>query len=318
MSTTIRQTTTAIRSAAPARRRRRIRESREDRAVLMVIYVVLALIALAVLVPLIYVVAASFSSAIAVIKNKVWLWPVDPSLAAYVGVFNYPGFWLSYLNTIVYTAAGTALSVSLSVLMGWPLSRPQLYGRRIFSSLLIFAFIFNGGLIPFYLVVKALHMVNTRWSMIIPTALSIFSVILARTFFKTTIPEELVQAARVDGCGEFGILWRVVLPMSKPVLAVLALIFAVGIWNQYFYALVFLQSTDLFPVQLVLRQILELSQLNPSDISNLSPAEIQSFQNFATLVKYALIVISSLPMLIFYPLLQKYFVQGMRIGSLKE
>jgi ABC-type glycerol-3-phosphate transport system permease component len=307
-----------VRSVTAVRPRgRKIKETKRDRLFLVGIYAFLAFIAVIILFPLIYIVAASFSSASAVIDGKVWVWPIHPTLTAYIGVFDYPGVWASYLNSIIYTVAGTALSVTLSVLAGWPLSRPNLYGKRVFVWLLLFAFLFSGGIIPTYLVVKDLHMLNTRLSMIIPGALSIFSIILARSFFASTVPNELVEAAEVDGATDFTVLIRIVLPMSKPVLAVLALIFAVGQWNSYFYALIFLNSQNLFPLQLVLRQVLVLNQLSPSAISNLSPQQIAHFQDLQTLLQYSLIVIGSLPMLILYPLAQKYFVKGLRVGSLK-
>jgi len=292
-------------------------ESRRDRAVLSGIYLVLALVSIIILYPLIYIVAASFSSASAVISNRVWLWPVHPTLAGYLGVLDFPGVWQSYLNSIIYTVFGTLLSVSLSVLAGWPLSRPHLVGKRLVVWLLLFAFLFSGGIIPLYLVVKDLGMLNTRLAMIVPPALSIFSVILARSFFRSTVPEELVEAAQVDGAGEFAVLWRIVLPMSKAVLVVLALIFAVGQWNSYFYGLIFLDSQSLYPLQLVLREVLVLNELSPSSLSGLSPQQIAHFQDVQTLVQYALIVVGSLPMLILYPVAQRYFVKGMRVGSLK-
>ncbi len=295
----------------------RIRESRRDRTVLVGVYAGLAFIAVVILFPLVYILAASFSSASAVIGGKVWLWPVHPSFAAYVAIFNYRGVWISYLNSIIYTVAGTALSVTLSVLMAWPLSRPGLVGRRIFIWLLVFAFLFSGGIVPTYLVVQQLHMLNTRFAMIIPAALSIFSVILARSFFRSTVPDELVEAAEVDGANEFRVLWQIVLPMSKPVLAVLALIFAVGQWNSYFYALIFLDSQNLFPLQLVLRNVLILDQLTPASISHLSGSQLARFQDVETVIQYALIVVGSLPMLALYPLAQRYFVKGLRVGSLK-
>jgi putative aldouronate transport system permease protein len=292
-------------------------ESRRDRGGLAAIYAGLALGCVVVLFPLIYIVAASFSSATAVIDNKVWLWPVDPTLTGYLAVFNFPGVWQSYLNSIIYTVFGTILSVTLSVLAGWPLSRPQLVGKRLVVWLLIVAFLFSGGIIPLYLVVKDLGMLNTRLAMIVPPALSIFSVILARSFFRSTVPDDLVEAAEIDGAGDFAVLWRIVLPMSKPVLAVLALIFAVGQWNSYFYALIFLNSQSLFPLQLVLREVLVLNELSPSSLSGLSPQEIAHFQDVQTLVQYSLIVIGSLPMIVLYPVAQRYFVKGMRLGSLK-
>jgi putative aldouronate transport system permease protein len=297
--------------------RNRIRESRGDRAVLVTIYVVLTLIAVVILFPLIYILAASFSSGTAVIDGKVWLWPVHPTLAGYLAVFDYPSVWQSYLNSLIYTVAGTVLSVTLSVLCAWPLSRPRLYGKKLFMWLLLFAFLFSGGIVPLYLVVKDLDMINTRLAVIAPPALSIFSIFIAISFFRSTVPDELVAAAEVDGASDFKILWRIVLPLSKPVLAVLALIYAVGQWNSYFYALIFLDSQNLWPLQLVLRQVLILNQLSASNISNLSPEQISHFQNLETIVEYALIVVGSLPMLVFYPLAQRYFVKGFRLGSLK-
>jgi putative aldouronate transport system permease protein len=294
-----------------------VHESKRDRALLGANYTFLAFVAVIVLFPLIYIVAASFSSASAVINGKVWLWPVNPTLTGYLTILRFPEIWISYLNAIIYTVAGTALSVTLSVLGGWTLSRPVLYGRRVFVWLLLVGFLFSGGIIPTFLVVKDLGMINTRWSLIIPGALSIFSLILARSFFQQTVPNELVEAAEIDGASEFAVLWRIVLPMSKPVLAVLALIFAVGQWNSYFYALIFLNSSNLYPLQLVLRQVLVLSEMSPSDISNLSPSELVHFQDMQLLTQYALIIVGSLPMLLLYPLAQRYFVKGLRLGSLK-
>lgn len=294
------------------------RESTGDRAVLTGIYVVLALIAVVILFPLIYIIAASFSSGSAVIDGKVWVWPVHPTLQAYLAVFHYPAIWRAYLNSVIYTVAGTVLSVALSVLCAWPLSRPRLVGKRLITWLLLFAFLFSGGIVPLYLVVKDLHMLNSRLAVIIPPAFSIFSVFIARSFFRSTVPDELVEAAEVDGASDFTILWRIVLPMSKPVLAVLALIYAVAQWNSYFYALIFLDSQSLMPLQLVLRQVLVLNQVSASNISNLSPEQISHFQNLRNILEYALIVVGSLPMLVLYPLAQRYFVKGLRLGSLKD
>lgn len=309
-------------TATPAsvrRRRKAIRagETWSDRAVLTSIYVFLMFVGVVILFPLLYIVAASLSSATAVIDGKVWVWPVKPTTVAYDAVFHYPQIWTAYLNSVIYTVAGTVLSVALSVLFGYPLSRKVFPGKRIFISLLLFALLFNGGIIPLYLVVRDLNMLDTRWSMIVPGALSIFSVFLAKTFFQTTIPNELIEAAEIDGASEFRTLLKIVLPMSKPILAVLALIFAVGQWNSYFYALIFLDSQNLFPLQLVLRQILIEGQVSTSGITNLTPEQLKQFQDLANLMKYALVVVGSLPMLVLYPLAQKYFVKGMRIGSLK-
>lgn len=301
-----------------ARRRAKVRESGADRMVLLGIYASLTLIVVVILFPILYIVAASFSSATAVIDNRVWLWPVGFNIDSYKAVFDYPGVWLSYLNSVIYTVVGTALSVTLSVLLGWPLSRPTFRGRRVITLLVLFAFLFSGGIVPLYLVVQDLGLLNTRLSQILPGALSLFSIILAKSFFQQTVPESLIEAAEIDGASDFMVLRRIVLPMSKPVLAVLALIFAVGVWNSYFYALVFLNSQDLYPLQMVLREVLVLNQLSPSDFSHLSVREMENFQNVATLLKYSLIVVGSLPVLVIYPFAQKYFVKGFKLGSLKE
>jgi len=298
-----------------------IQESRGDRLFLWAIYVGLTVIGLVILYPLVFIVAASFSSATAVIDNKVWLWPVDWSWAAYSGVFHYAQVWSGYLNSLIYTVAGTVVSVSLTVMMGYPLSRSTLAGRKIWVWLLLVALIFNGGLIPYYLVVKDLGMLNTRSSMIFPSALSVFSVILAKTFFQSTVSNDLHEAAQIDGVSDLGFFWRVVLPTSAPIIAVLALLSAVGIWNSYFNALIFLNSQSLYPLQLVLRQILILNNVSASGLgmgATMSPQEIRYYQNMETLLQYALIVVSTVPMLLLYPLAQKYFVKGVMLGSLKE
>jgi ABC-type glycerol-3-phosphate transport system permease component len=298
-------------------RRGTIRESRGDRVTLWCIYAVLTLIVVIIVFPLLYILAASFSSGTAVTEGKVWLWPVHPTLEGYIAVFNYPGVWQAYVNSIIYTVTGTVLSVTLSVLCAWPLSRPQLYGKQVFTWLLLIAFLFPAGIVPLYLVVKDLGMLNTRLSLIITPAFSIFAVFIARSFFRSTVPNELVEAAECDGASEFTVLRRIVLPMSKPVLAVLALLYAVAQWNSYFYALIFLSSEDLWPLQLVLRQVLVLNQLSASSISNLSPEQLSQFQNLETILEYSLIVLGSLPVLVLYPLAQRYFVKGFRLGSLK-
>jgi putative aldouronate transport system permease protein len=296
----------------------RVKESGRDRMILLGLYAFLALIAVLILFPILYIVAASFSSASAVINNRVWFWPVGFNIASYRAVFDYPGVWGAYLNSIIYTGFGTILSVTLSVLLGYPLSRPTFRGRRLISFLVLFAFLFSGGIIPLYLVVQDLGMINSRLSQIIPGALSLFSVILAKSFFQTTIPDALIEAAEIDGASDFTVLRKIVIPMSKPVLAVLALIFAVGVWNSYFYALVFLNSDNLYPLQMVLREVLVLNQLSPSDFSHLSVQQMENFENVSTLLKYSLIVVGSLPILVIYPFAQKYFVKGFRLGSLKE
>jgi ABC-type glycerol-3-phosphate transport system permease component len=295
----------------------RIRESAGDRAFLIGIYVFLGLILVAIAYPLIYIVSSSFSSYAAVTGNKVWLWPVQPTLLGYKAVFDDSQVVTGYLNSAIYTVCGTALSVTLTIMMAYPLSRKDFWGRSVFIWALLFALIFNGGLIPFYLVVKSLGLLDTRWSMIVPTALGIFQVLLAKTFFQNTIPNELYEAAQIDGCSDIRFLTRLVLPLSKPIIAVLVLLYAIGQWNSYFNALIFLNSENLFPLQLILRSLLVLGNTQAS-MQALNPTQYQLFETMKTLLKYALIVVASVPVLLLYPLAQRYFVKGVMLGSLKE
>ncbi len=299
------------------RRATAIRESAGDRAFLIGVYVLLGLIFIAIAYPLIFIVSSSFSSYPAVRAGRVWLWPVDPSLAGYQFVFRDPDIVTGYLNSAFYTVGGTALSVTLTIMMAYPLSLKDFWGRRLIIWALIFAFIFNGGLIPFYLVVKDLGMIDTRWAMIVPSALGIFQVMLAKTFFQSTIPTELYEAAQLDGCGDVRFLLSVVVPLSKPIIAVLVLLYAIGQWNSYFNALIFLNSDSLYPLQLVLRSILILGQSQATQQA-ISPEQLQIFEQISTLTKYSLIVVASVPVLLLYPLAQKYFVKGVMLGSLKE
>ncbi|HTT88127.1 MAG TPA: carbohydrate ABC transporter permease [Acidimicrobiales bacterium] len=295
-----------------------MKEARGDRAFLFGVYAFLVVVILVIAIPVVYIVAASFSSASAVLGGKVWLWPVGFTLTGYKAVFDYPEIWTAYLNSIIYALGSAALAVVLTVMMAYPLARRDFYGRRFFIWLLIFAFMFNGGIIPFYLVVQELGMVNTPFAMIFPTGLNVFWVILAKTYFQSSIPPELYNAAQVDGCGDIRFLTTIVLPISKPLLAVVGLLAAVTSWNSYFYALIFLNSQSLYPLQLVLQQLLVLGNISPSGFSSLSPEQLQYFQNLETLLKYSLVVVASVPMLVLYPFAQKHFTKGVLVGSLKD
>ena len=299
-------------------RKVRMKEARGDRAFLFGVYAFLVVVILVIAIPVVYIVAASFSSASAVLGGKVWLWPVGFTLTGYKAVFDYPEIWTAYLNSIIYALGSAALAVMLTVMMAYPLARRDFYGRRFFIWLLIFAFMFNGGIIPFYLVVQELGMVNTPFAMIFPTGLNVFWVILAKTYFQSSIPSELYNAAQVDGCGDIRFLTTIVLPISKPLLAVVGLLAAVTSWNSYFYALIFLNSQSLYPLQLVLQQLLVLGNISPSGFSSLSPEQLQYFQNLETLLKYSLVVVASVPMLVLYPFAQKHFTKGVLVGSLKD
>ena len=291
-----------------------IRESFTDRIFLIIVYLFLALGTLAVLYPLVYVVSASFSSPLAVSSGQVWLFPVDFSLRGYQVALSNPQIITGYTNSIYYTFFGTLISVAVTVLAGYPLSRRNLFGTSVVMFFITFTMIFSGGLIPTYLVVKQLGMIDTRWALLIPGAVAAWQVIIARTFFQQSIPDDLVEAAELDGCNDLNFLWRVVIPLSKPIIAVLALMYAVSQWNAYFDALIYLKSAALQPLQLVLRSILIL---NTTASGSMDAQTMLERQQLADLLKYALIVVGSLPVLILYPFVQRYFVKGMLIGSIK-
>ncbi len=278
------------------------------------VYLFLAVVLFLVLYPMIYIVSASFSDPLAVTAGKVWLYPVDFSLRGYQVTFQNPQIVTGYLNSLFYTVAGTLISVVLTVLVAYPLSRRDLYGSNILMFLITFTLIFSGGLIPTYLVVKDLGMIDTRWALLIPQAVAAFQVIIARTFFRSAIPEELVEASELDGCNDLQFLWSVVLPLSKPIIAVLALMYAVAQWNGYFDALIYLKSSELQPLQIVLRNILIL---NTTSGGTMDPAALAQRRQLADLLKYCLVVVGSVPVLMIYPFVQRYFVKGMLIGSIK-
>ena len=291
-----------------------IRESFGDRIFIIFVWLFLGVFLLVVLYPLIYIVSASLSDPMAVTSGQVWLFPVNFSLRGYQVTFQNPQIVTGYLNSLYYTVFGTLISVVLTVFVAYPLSRRDLYGSSVLMFLITFTLIFSGGLIPTYLVVKQLGMIDTRWALLIPQAVAAFQVIIARTFFRSAIPDELVEAAELDGCNDLQFLWAVVLPLSKPIIAVLALMYAISQWNGYFDALIYLKSSDLQPLQLVLRNILIL---NTTSGGAMDAAAMAQRQLLADLLKYCLVVVGSVPVLLIYPFVQRYFVKGMLIGSIK-
>ena len=261
------------------------------------------IIILIVIIPLIFVLAASFSDPDLVIKGKVLFLPKGFTTEAYTMVFENQDIWRGFRNTCFYTIAGTIISVILTILAAYPLSRRELAGRNVIMMLILFTMYFSGGMIPTYLLVKDLGMYNTIWALLIPAALSTYNLIVAKTFFENSIPVELYESARLDGCGNFAMLSKIVLPLSKAILAVLVLYYAVGIWNAYFDALIYLRDTNLHPLQ--------TEQMGTNDVGMAEKIKM------AEAVKYSAIVVSSIPMLIIYPFVQKYFVKGVMIGAVK-
>ena len=293
---------------------RRIRESRGDRIFLGFVFAFLTFVLATIIYPLIFIVSSSFSSGQAVGAGKVWLLPVEPTLLGYEAVFKHSTILIGYVNSAVYTVFGTLINIFVTVLVAYPLSRKDFFGGKFIVLALVFTMMFAGGLIPLYLTVRRVGILNTRLAMLIPQALHVWQVIVARTFFASTIPDELAEAAEMDGCSDAYFLWRVVLPLSKPVIAVLVLLYAVFHWNAYFDALMYLNNPRLFPLQIVLRNILILNQAR--DMMVVATEQVAR-QNLIALLKYSLIVVASAPIIALYPFAQKHFIKGVMIGSLK-
>ena len=293
-----------------------IKESSADKIFTIFNNLLLLIFTIAVLYPLIYIVSASFSSPGAVMAGKVWLWPVEFTLEGYKAVFEYKRIWSGFGNSLFYATVGTFINVTLTVMAAYPLSRKDFPGRNFIMMLFVFTMIFHAGLIPTFLVVRDLGLLDTRLALILPTAVAVWNVIIARTFFQVSIPKELLEASQIDGCSDFGFFTRVVLPLSAPIIAVLTLFYAVGHWNQYFQAMIYLRSEALYPLQLVLRDILIQNKVDASMM--LDVEAVVARDGLRQLLKYSLIVIATVPVLILYPFVQKHFVKGVMIGSLKQ
>jgi multiple sugar transport system permease protein/putative aldouronate transport system permease protein len=265
--------------------------------------------------PIIYVFSASFSSPSAVISSKVVLWPVDFSLEGYTTLLKESKVWLGYANTLFYTVVGTCINLVMTVLCAYPLSRKDFVGRNIFMFIVTFTMIFSGGMLPTYIVIRQLGMLNTRLAMLLPGAIGVWNVIIARTYYQTNIPDELLDSAYIDGCDNMRFLVKVVIPLSAPITAVMILFYAVGHWNAYFSAFLYLSNRALFPLQIFFREILILNDIT----ANLTydPQLMAAKQGMADLLKYSLIIVASVPVWCAYPFVQKYFVKGIMIGAIK-
>lgn len=286
-----------------------------DKVFLGICYTIIFILSLIVLYPIVFVISASFSSPEALLHGKVWLWPVDFSLMGYKMVFNYDKVWLGYRNTIFYVVVGTLINVVLTMICAYPMARKRVPGQKIIMRVFTFTMIFSGGMIPNYLLIKKLGMLNTVWSLLIPGAMSVYNMIVARTFIQNNIPEELIDAAQIDGCDDFHFFPMVVIPLSKAIIAVLALWYAVGHWNAYFNAFLYLKDFNLYPLQIFLKEVLVASKISAEDI--MDPETAKAMENMKNLLKYSLIVVSVVPLFSFYPFVQKYFVKGVTIGSVK-
>lgn len=273
--------------------------------------VFLILMCICVLIPLLHIVAGSFSSTQALIHSQVKLWPVEFNLDNYMKVVENASFWNSFRITVFIAVVGTLLNLALTVLMAYPLSKPGLRGRKLFMLMIVFTMIFSAPLIPTYLVVKGLGLVNTLWALIIPSALSMFNVVLCLTFFKG-LPEELFEAARVDGMSEYGILFKIAVPLSVPILMTLTLYYAVHHWNSYFAAMIYITKSELRPLQLYLYSM--IAQGNTNDLASTIAEGLDTSPEG---LKMATIVVATVPIMLVYPFIQKHFIKGTLIGSLK-
>lgn len=295
----------------------KIPKSRNDKIFDFFNYGILTIILLIVFYPLYLILISSVSDPTAVGSGQVVFWPKGFTLKGYEILLENSEVWRGYRNSLLYVVLSVGIGVSLTITAGYALSRKDLIGRNFFMFSIVFTMFFSGGLIPTYLLVQQLHMIDTIWAVVIPSAVSAYHLIVTKTFFQTSIPDELLEAAKMDGCSTTRFFMSIVLPLSVPIIAVMVLFNAVSEWNSYFPALIYLQDQSLYPLQLILRGILVASKDAAAAVEAVDPSVIAEQQQYKELIKYSLIIISSLPVLVLYPFLQRYFVKGVMIGSIK-
>ena len=267
--------------------------------------------------PLWFVFIASFSDPNEVWLGNVVLWPKGFTMESYKALWEYKSIWTGYANTIFYTVVGTVFNLIMTVCAAYPLSRTDFVPRKFFQWMFMFTMYFGGGLIPTYLVVSELGIVNTRWAMIIPGAMSVYNMLVVRNYFMNSIPPSLQEAATLDGANSVQYLLKIVLPLSKPVIAVIALYYAVGHWNDFYTALVYLYDEKLLPLQTFLRDMLMSSKMTMNNLSGMDPETVARKMRIAQTLKYSAIIVSTVPVLCIYPFIQKYFIKGVMIGAVK-
>ena len=289
--------------------------SLNDKIFYIIVNTILTILFVLVLYPCIYVLSASFSSGSAVQAGKVLLFPVDITLEGYLTVFDTASVWIGFRNSVFYTIVCTLINVSMTLTTAYCLSRKDVVGRNFIMLLFTFTMFFSGGIIPSYMLIRSLGMLNTVWSILIPTAIGAYYLIIARTFIQNSIPEELLEASMMDGCSDLMYYIKIVLPLSKAIIAVLVLYYGVTNWNDYFNPMIYLNDRNLYPLTIYLREILLASQIDPATIDD--PELQMRMAEMAAIIKYALIVVSMIPVMLIYPFVQKHFVQGVMIGSVK-
>ncbi|NGP45295.1 carbohydrate ABC transporter permease [Bacillaceae bacterium SIJ1] len=297
----------------------RMNETKQDKLFLLFNYVFLTVAMLIVLYPLMYIISASMSDPSAVNSGDMWLLPKGVTFEGYQLIFDNDDIWLGYLNTIFYTVLGTVINLVITIPCAYALSRKDFDGRGFFMAMFVLTMFFNGGLIPTYLVVRDLGLIDTIWAMVLPNAALVWNIIVSRVFFQVSIPKELEESSIIDGCSDFKMFMKIILPLSAPIIAVMALFYGVGHWNGYFNALIYLSDKEMYPLQLILREILVLQEISASstELTGEMAEAMHSKQQLAAVIKYGVMIVSSLPIIIVYPFLQRYFVKGVMIGSLK-
>lgn len=298
------------------RNKNKVRWGSSDRVFYTIVTIILALVGLIVLYPLLYVLSCSFSSPDAVMSGEVFLFPVDFTLEGYKAVFRTNKVLLGFRNSAFYTVVGTIVNLFMTTICAYPLSRKDMPGQSSIMMLFSFTMIFSGGMIPNYLLIRDIGLMNSVWALIIPGSISVYNMIIMRTFFQSSIPGELLEASKMDGCGDIKYLTSVVMPLSKSIFAVVTMYYAVSHWNAYFNAFMYLSDQKLYPLQIFLREILIASKVDAEMLVDevLGAAPVIGLEH---ILKYSLIVVASVPMLIIYPFVQKHFVKGVMIGAVK-
>ena len=288
-------------------------ENRQDRWFYVFCYALVTILTLVVLYPVVYIISASFSNSDMVAQGKVWLWPVDATLDAYRIIMKRPEIWNGYKNTIIYTVTGTLINVAITLMCAYPMARKNLRGRSAIMFFFTFTMMFSGGMIPNYMLVKNLGFMNTRWAVILPGAMSVYNMIVCRTFIQSNIPDEMLEAAQIDGCSNTQFFFQMILPLSKAIIAVLTLWYGVSHWNAYFNAFLYLRNRDLYPLQIFLKDILiQSEQLGGENLTG-----VDNVSTIYVTLKYCIIVISTAPLFCVYPFVQKHFQKGVMVGSVK-
>ncbi len=293
----------------------KIKRSKGDNALQVATIIVLLLVIFVVGYPILFVISSSFSSSTAISSGRVALWPVEFTTEGYEFVFQFKKVWLGYRNTLFYTFFGTIITIGLTILCAYPLSKTKYQGRRVFSLLLVFTMLFSAGLIPTFIIRTKLGLFNNVWAILLAGAVGAYNVTILRSAFKSSIPGDLFDAAEIDGASDFQCLIKIAIPLAKATISVLTLYTIVSCWNDYFNAMIYLRNENLFPLQLILRPILTASQ--HLDTQDMSASMVDAASKGTEQIKYCLIIMSTVPVLIAYMVVQKYFKKGVMVGSVK-